>query len=415
MNYRLLKQSILIGILFILLVVGVVVAANWDAIRLLTHKNTPQEIAENVDETGAGQIGNDLSAFLKDDKFFDVPEENTGIQIRYGKPVSIIMNSVSQDLRVMIVNDIGKLETGAPFSIAIEGEGEYTDENQDGIIYIEHMRAGSYYVKLNKLDGYAIDDTKIMINVKDSISYQVLPDIKCLVLKESQVDVSVEDTEKKDAIADSDDTETTELEAYSDKGKLGIDVSRWNEDIDWEEVARDGIEYAIIRCGYRGSSSGSLIEDSKFKRNMMDAASAGIKVGVYFFSQAITEKEAIEEASMVDELCKYFYLEYPVFIDSESAGGDGRADDLSVEERTAITSAFCKTIKNAGYDVGIYASKNWFYDKLDMSKLESYNVWLAEYRDEPLYEGNYDMWQYTSKGNVNGVPTRVDLNISYLD
>lgn len=192
---------------------------------------------------------------------------------------------------------------------------------------------------------------------------------------------------------------------------LGIDVSKWQGEIDWKAVADAGIKFAIIRCGYRGSASGELIEDPMFKKNIEGAVSNGIKVGVYVFSQAITNAEAIEEASMAITLVQGYDLQLPIFIDTEQAGG--RADRLSKDVRTEIMKSFCETVKNAGYKAGIYASKFWFYDNLHADQLSFYHIWVAQYNTECTYEGRYDMWQYTEKGKVNGIPEKVDMNICY--
>ena len=193
---------------------------------------------------------------------------------------------------------------------------------------------------------------------------------------------------------------------------LGIDVSKWQGNIDWEAVADAGIDFVIIRAGYRGSTSGSLVEDSYFEANIKGAIAAGIKVGVYFFTQAITEAEAVEEASMVVSLVSGYKLTYPIFIDTESSGG--RADSLSKSARTAIIKAFCETVQSAGYKAGVYASKNWFLNKLNASSLSSYYIWVAQYNDTCTYTGSFDMWQYSSSGSVNGISGNVDMDISYL-
>ena len=135
------------------------------------------------------------------------------------------------------------------------------------------------------------------------------------------------------------------------------------------------MEYAIIRCGYRGASTGALVEDPYFEKNIKNATEAGVRVGVYFFTQATTPVEAVEEASMVLMLCNQYKISFPLYIDTEGAGGNGRADGLDVETRTAVCTAFCETIENAGYD----------------------------------------MWQYTSAGTVDGISTLVDFNVSYMD
>lgn len=195
-------------------------------------------------------------------------------------------------------------------------------------------------------------------------------------------------------------------------GVLGIDVSKWNGKIDWKAVKNSGISYVIIRCGYRGSSQGKLIEDPKFTTNIKGATEAGLKVGVYFFTQATDEIEAVEEASYVIDKIKNYRISYPVFLDVEPSGG--RGDKIDKATRTAVCKAFCETIQRAGYTAGIYANKTWLNEKMDASQLSGYKIWLAQYAAAPTYTGRYDMWQYTSKGKVTGISGDVDLNLSYL-
>ena len=159
-----------------------------------------------------------------------------------------------------------------------------------------------------------------------------------------------------------------------------------------------------------------MVEDWYFKKNAKEATEAGLPIGLYFFTQAVTEVEAVEEASMVLALCEEYDIQYPIFIDTEGAGGDGRADKLTPEKRTAVCQAFCQTIRSAGYEAGIYASKNWFINNIKTSLLpDNLYIWLAEYGDAVTYEGKYHLWQYTSSGRVNGIEGRVDLNLSYVE
>ena len=195
-------------------------------------------------------------------------------------------------------------------------------------------------------------------------------------------------------------------------GAIGIDVSKWNQAIDWAAVKNSGMSYVIIRSGYRGSSAGKLIEDPNFEANIKGALAAGLKVGIYFYSQAVNEIEAVEEASMVLEQIKNYSISYPVFIDIEKSGG--RGDKISVETRTAVCKAFCQTIQNAGYTAGVYSNKLWMEQKVNMAQLNEYKVWLAQYAASPTYSGKYDIWQYKANGSVSGISGNVDLNISYL-
>ena len=199
-------------------------------------------------------------------------------------------------------------------------------------------------------------------------------------------------------------------------GSRGIDVSTYNGTIDWTAVKNSGISFVIIRCGFRGYTQGGLILDSKYKSYIQGATNAGLKVGIYLFSQAVNEAEAVEEASLCVNLAQGYKISYPIFIDSEYANGSrsGRADKLDKATRTAVCKAFCETVKSAGYTPGVYASKTWLNDKLDANQLSSYKIWLAHYTGQTDYTGKYDLWQHTAKGSVNGIKGNVDLNISYL-
>lgn len=195
-------------------------------------------------------------------------------------------------------------------------------------------------------------------------------------------------------------------------GNRGIDVSKYQGNIDWGAVAASGINFAIIRVGYRGSSTGVLVEDPYFKKNIAGATSAGIKVGVYFFTQAVSEAEAVEEASMAMSLVSGYRMTYPIFIDTESAS-NGRANGLSKSARTAVVKAFCQTVKNGGYKAGVYASKSWFNNQLSASSLSNYYIWVAQYSSSCTYSGKKDIWQYSSKGSVSGIKGNVDMNTGY--
>ena len=193
---------------------------------------------------------------------------------------------------------------------------------------------------------------------------------------------------------------------------MGIDISKHNGNIDWNAVKNSGVQYVILRCGYRGSASGVLVEDQKFKSNIQGATAAGLKVGIYFFSQAVNEVEAVEEASMTLSLIKNYRITYPVYIDVESA--NGRADGISKAARTSVINAFCQTIRNSGYTPGLYANKNWLTEKINTGALGGCKIWLAQYVAAPTYAGRYEMWQYSSRGSIAGIKGNVDLNISYM-
>ncbi len=198
---------------------------------------------------------------------------------------------------------------------------------------------------------------------------------------------------------------------------LGIDVSTWQGSIDWNAVKASGVEFVIIRCGFRGYGTGKIVEDNRYRENIQGAKAAGLRVGVYFYSQAINTTEAVEEASAVLELVKGYSLDYPIIIDMEDAGAaSARTNGLTRSELTKITVAFCETVKNSGYSAMVYANKYWLESKLDTSQFGGYYIWLAHYTGGSVssYKGRYEMWQYTSVGRVNGISGNVDMNYSYM-
>ena len=200
-------------------------------------------------------------------------------------------------------------------------------------------------------------------------------------------------------------------------GSIGIDISTWQDSINWAKVKAAGVEYAFIRLGFRGYGSGALVLDNMYYNHMNGAIAAGIKVGVYFFTQAISEKEAVEEASMCLQYVAGYKISYPIAIDIEDAGSSSaRTNSMTNEQRTKVCVAFCETIKNAGYIPSVYANKYYFESKLNTSQLNQYVIWLAHYTSasSSSYSGRYDIWQHTSVGKVDGVSGNVDMNISYL-
>lgn len=206
---------------------------------------------------------------------------------------------------------------------------------------------------------------------------------------------------------------------YLENGQVishkGIDVSKHQGSIDWQQVAGDGVEFAFIRVALRGyGSEGKLIEDEYFEENIKGAIGAGIKVGVYLYSQAVNEEELLEEANLVLEKIAPYKIECPVVYDVEKVvGADGRMNSLSVEERTNLAVLFCQTVENAGYKPMIYHNMEMGALMIDLKPLENYEKWFAYYNDDFYYPYDYAVWQYSDKGRVNGVKGDVDLNISF--
>jgi len=400
----------------VLLVLLVVFMTNYKGTTVREEDVPAVENHQVSEEMTGGQLGNDLSAFLYAKDFFneDIKKENQIENSSANKlpKVSMMIVSVEKDLRIQILDEAGRLVTGEKFVVEVSGEGEYKDTDENGVLYIDGLTSGEYRVTLHDTQNYKASEETLKVKVKDKVEYVAIKDISTLIKKESDIDPTVEDTEVKEAGLEAEAEEISTVKTDGET-EFGIDVSKWNKEIDWETVAEEGVKYAIIRCGYRGSSSGALVEDPYFEKNIIGAMDAGIKVGVYFFTQAISEVEAVEEASMVLKLIKDYNLDYPVFIDTEGAGGNGRADFINTAQRTAVCRAFCETIESAGQDAGVYASRNWYQKQLEVEELEKYIIWLAEYADEPKYNRRYDMWQYTSSGMLKGIEGRVDFNLKY--
>lgn len=198
--------------------------------------------------------------------------------------------------------------------------------------------------------------------------------------------------------------------------KLGIDISKYQGDIDWEAVKSDGIDFAILRVGARGYETGKLNPDESFHQNARKALDAGLEIGVYFYTQAITPEEAREEADFILEQIREYDITYPVVFDTEDPVADtARTNTLSQEERTDITIAFCEQIRTAGYRPMIYANIQWFMANLELSRLTEYDKWFAQYFQKPFFPYEFQMWQYTAQGSVDGIQGNVDLNVALVD
>ena len=202
------------------------------------------------------------------------------------------------------------------------------------------------------------------------------------------------------------------------KGKtFGVDVSKYQKNIDWEQIKKAGVSFVIVRIGYRGyGASGALVLDHMFEEHFTNVKNAGLKVGVYFFSQATTEEEAKEEAFACAYVLNGRKLDYPIFFDTEASGasgGSGRADGLGVADRTKCAVAFCEEVKANGYKPGVYASTLWYRNRVDLSSLTKYTIWNAHYgvASSPI---DCALWQGTCTARLPGYKGDLDVNISYI-
>lgn len=211
------------------------------------------------------------------------------------------------------------------------------------------------------------------------------------------------------------------LKHYMENGRkisyVGVDISKQTGSVNFAGLKAAGVDYAMIRVGARGYSTGQISVDENFKANIEGAIAEGLDVGVYFYSQAISQDEAVQEANIVIQNLEPYRgkVKYPVAFDMEFVVNDeARIDGLSREDRTTIAAAFLETVRAAGYVPMIYGDKEWLIKEIDTAKLQDYDVWLAQEADIPDYPYEYAMWQYTTTGTVNGITGDADLNICFI-
>lgn len=275
------------------------------------------------------------------------------------------------------------------------------------------------------LDMEAATDTEIIIDTEESSNASATnkntPEILHFVDvfgEEYQVEINP-DIEKHCYDLDA-FSRSGELLSYTgDAGytyRLGVDVSHHQGEIDWEKVKSAGFEFAFIRLGYRGyGSAGNICLDKQFYNNMDHATAAGLDVGVYFFSQAVNEAEAREEAEFVLQNLSGYEPDLPVVYDPESIlDAEARTDDVTSEQFTKNTLAFCRAIEEAGYQAMIYSNMLWEAYHLDLSQLSGYPIWYADYEPLPQTPYHFEFWQYTNTGTADGIQGDVDLNIQII-
>ena len=193
---------------------------------------------------------------------------------------------------------------------------------------------------------------------------------------------------------------------------LGIDVSKFQGNIDWEQVKNAGISYVMLRIGLRGYGSGKLVMDDRFYENLRGAKEQGLKTGVYFFSAAISEEEAREEAAFVLQAIEGQEMEMPIVFDTEPILYDtARTDELTGKQLTKITAAFCDAVQAAGYQPMVYANAKRLTTVLYLEELTDYPLWLADYRMQPDFPYAFTMWQFTESGKVPGIEGAVDIDL----
>ena len=211
------------------------------------------------------------------------------------------------------------------------------------------------------------------------------------------------------------------LKRYMENGKkisyIGADISKQTGNVNFASLKAAGVDYVMIRLGGRGYSTGQITLDENFKQNIEGAIAEGLDIGVYFYSQAISQDEANEEANFVVQNLEPYraHIKYPVAFDMEFVANDeSRIDGLSREDRTKIATSFLEGVKVAGYVPMVYGDKEWLIKEIDLAKLQDYDVWLAQEADMPDYPYRYAMWQYSTTGVLNGIKGDANLNICFI-
>lgn len=324
----------------------------------------------------------------------------------------------------------------------IEGTKEDSDKEEaveassDELVYsakevaglIEAQREEIYDIAYEKGSSEALSN--VLSEIKDKMStgtttLQMLRDLYPEYLIYNQVGGYVfgdilnlpKNSFKKDDFKINEETGILEyVGTESIKTYKTIDVSKFQGDIDWEKVKADGVEYVFIRVGLRGYGSGAIVDDEKFEDNIKGALKNDLKVGVYFFSEAINTEEAIEEAEYVLEKIKDYNVTLPVVMDIEEIPDDeARNEALTKEELTQVCIAFMERVKKDGYEPMLYGNIKCLVSMVDLEKMKDYDIWYAYYSDEIYVPYEVAGWQYSSTGKVDGISTDCDLNMFFKE
>lgn len=416
MDSKIKSAVITICICTCVLIVLIAVSSNLKKTAKQPTVSNTESVEESISEIPSKQIGNNTSAWKNDETFFDSEADTLALKILQ-ESMTLQVKAVSEqkDLRIRVLDSRGNVKSGESFVFSVNRKKrnpkQYTDEDCDGVVYIDSLEADEYEISLMPIGEYIVPDKATTVEVNDRIKYEKLEDIELLFATKTSAEVTLDDLMVVSAVGYSDKKQDTAF--AKDDAVYGVDVSQNNGEIDWDKVYKAGIRFVMLRAGFRGAITGDIIIDEQFSDNATKAARAGLEVGAYFFSQAVTEKEAVEEASALLKCCEQKTITYPLAIRVDQAGGFGRADSLEADYRTEVAEAFLKTIENSGQQACIYASSNWLQTNLDAKKIEKYVVWMSQLSKTPTDEFVFDMWQYTTKGKVPGIDGEVSISRSY--
>lgn len=429
MDFKLKKQVIVMVIFLVIGVLSIVVIANWRTIKR-KYAKTPvtasvatseeSEEPEPVDDKRIAFIGNDPMAWMSDDEFFDNSKELSVAEkvSRQMNTLTVSVTSVYRDIRVSIYGYEEILRTGEEFEVSFKNLDDpkesktVKDIDKDGVVYISELEPADYAVSLLPKEGFIVPENSTRIKVRGSVEHSKISDISLLLKEETDVTTKIEDTRLYSAASDESEDVLTDLTA-KEYATYGTELSSQNGVIDFEMLYNEGIRFVMLRAGYRGARNGTLVKDASFAENASLAKRAGLDVGAYFFSQAVNEVEAVEEASALVDMCENLYVNYPLTIVFDYAGSLARAEKVTKEDRTVIAEAFAQTVRNSGFESMIYVAANKVEDCINIKQVEKYGVCIADYEPIPQYDGLYDFWQYSDCGEIAGLegyfPLMVDL------
>lgn len=358
-------------------------------------------------------IGSDLSAFLGMTGFFDETGKTPTVGDFSEETISLLVTSEERDIRIRVVNEEKKIITGLPVVITVKGIGEYKDLDRDGILIITGVEPGTYYVSLEALEGYRTNADFVSVKVDAVAQNRMIEDIDYLITKETDL-IRVQ-SDGRLSLAAKENKDKEQPLRDTDNAQKGVRLSSKDQNVDFYILKSQGIDFVILRAGYRGYTNGCIYEDAMFAEYAKAAIAAGLKVGAVFESQAINHLEAIEEASAALYILRDLDIAYPVLIDIEQADGLGRADGLDMETRTEICKAFAETVQSEGYTAGVEGSVITMAERVAPEALQKYHLCVDDYSGQNNYsDGSYQFWQYTSMGTIEGLSGLYDLLEGYL-
>ena len=327
--------------------------------------------------------------------------------------------STERDLYIVVRDEDGRPVTGESFALMLaypDGSGRSLRTGTDGTLYLHDLEPGRYALDLTATAAYAAPRAEV----------EVLDRAPAATEPAAPGDLGWREIDGQTFYLDSRGRPLTGLRQIGGKlyyfnlhgvraDALGIDVSYHNLGVNWPAVKAQGVDFVILRLGYRGWETGLLWDDVRFRQNLEGVKAAGLALGVYVYSTAVSAEEAVQEAQLVLARLGGVRLEYPVFFDIEQSGDypQGRADRLDKVRRAETVHAFCRTIEAGGYRAGVYSGQNFLKNHIDYDSIAQYTIWLASYTKDnklPDFDRRYDMWQFTDRGAVNGIRGLVDMN-----